>query len=185
MPPMGLELRNFATGNIFNGLGRNVRQQLINSNIRIISRVIIDPRFRGLSLASWLVEQTMPLVEFPIIESLAVMGHVNSFFEKAGMTAYHPKKNARTEILKEALSLVGIQSRDLIDARLVRRKIEKLKPDARRFIDLQISSFLTAYGNKLSERPLIDQVTFVLSRLGERPVYFLWFNPKLKPYIGA
>ena len=59
MPSMGLELRNVATGNVFSGFDRGTRLSLINNNIRCISRVIIEPRFRGLGLASRLVRETM------------------------------------------------------------------------------------------------------------------------------
>ena len=52
MPSTGLELRNIATNNFFTGFGRGTSLSLINNNIRCISRVIIEPRFRGLGLAS-------------------------------------------------------------------------------------------------------------------------------------
>ena len=87
MPSPGLELRNIATGNLFTGFDRAPHLALVNKNIRCIARLIIEPRFRGLGLASWLVRETMPQMYVPIIEALAVMGLVNPFFEKAGMKA--------------------------------------------------------------------------------------------------
>jgi predicted GNAT family N-acyltransferase len=66
--------------------GKKTRLSLINKNVVCITRVIIDPRFRGLGLASRLVRETMGQMGRPIVESAAVMGHVNPFFEKAGMT---------------------------------------------------------------------------------------------------
>ncbi|MCJ7777345.1 MAG: hypothetical protein MUP16_03430, partial [Sedimentisphaerales bacterium] len=74
MPSMGAELRNIATGNVFAGFDNRTRLSLINKNIRCISRVIIEPRFRGLGLASRLVRETMPKMDVPIIEAMAVMG---------------------------------------------------------------------------------------------------------------
>ena len=82
--PAVLQLRNIATGNVFVGLDRSTQLALFNANIRRISRVIIEPRFRNVGLASRLVRETVPLVNVPIVEALAVMGWVNPFFERAG-----------------------------------------------------------------------------------------------------
>ncbi|MDO8302109.1 MAG: hypothetical protein Q7T18_02605, partial [Sedimentisphaerales bacterium] len=87
MPVIGLEVRNIAIGEMFECCqNRKERMKMINENIRCISRVIIEPRYRGLGLAARLVRETMPLLNVPIIEAMAVMGQVNPFFEKAGMT---------------------------------------------------------------------------------------------------
>ena len=48
MPNPRVELRNVATGDIFSGLDRQTELSLINHNVRLISRVIIEPRFRGI-----------------------------------------------------------------------------------------------------------------------------------------
>jgi hypothetical protein len=60
-PKPHVELRSIATGGLFAGLPRRMQLQLVNKNIRCISRVIIEPRFRGLGLAARLVRETMPL----------------------------------------------------------------------------------------------------------------------------
>ena len=88
MPTAGAQMRNIATGGIFAGLDRTTQLKLINKNIRTISRVIIEPRFRSLGLAVRLVRETMPLMNVPFVEALAVMGRANPFFEKAGLTRY-------------------------------------------------------------------------------------------------
>ena len=88
MPTAGAQMRNVATGGIFAGLDKGTRLKLINKNIRTISRVIIEPRFRSLGLAVRLVRETMPLMNVPFVEALAVMGRANPFFEKAGLTRY-------------------------------------------------------------------------------------------------
>jgi len=111
MPVPGLELRNVATDNFFVGFDRSTQLALINKNIRCISRVIIEPRFRGLGLASRLVRKTMPKMDVPIIEAMAVMGLVNPFFEKAGMRAYTAKMPARCVQLTEAFSMVDRRPR--------------------------------------------------------------------------
>ncbi len=179
MPSSGLELRNVATGNIFSGFDRATGLALVNKTIRCISRVIIEPRFRGLGLASILVRETMPRMNVSIIEAMAVMGLVNPFFEKGGMKAYRAKPSARCVQLIEALSMVGIEEAELVWPRKVQRKIEQLLPSEAEFIEQQIKTFLQSYGKRRQMEPGIERTRYVSSKLTFRPVYYIWFNEKI------
>ena len=179
-PTPGLELRNIATGNLFVGLDRSTQLALLNKNIRRISRVIIEPRFRGLGLASRLVRETMPQMHVPIIEVVAVMGLVNPFFEKAGMKAFSAEMPARCVQLAEALSMVGIEEQELIDAPRVQRKLDRLPRAKAQFIELQITQFLQSYGNRRNMPAGPQRTRYTLSKLAARPVYYIWFNPSLE-----
>ena len=178
MPVPGLELRNAATDNFFVGFDRSTQMALINRNIRCISRVIVEPRFRGLGLASRLVRQTMPKMNVPIIEAMAVMGLVNPFFEKAGMKAMTSKMPARYVQLIEAFSMVGIEKPDLIEAEKVQRKLARLPGDETEFIERQIMFFLQSYGHRRNMQTGPERTRYILSRLTARPIYYIWFNPK-------
>jgi hypothetical protein len=178
MPSAGAELRNVATGNTFTGFDNRTRLSLINKNIRCISRVIIEPRFRGLGLASRLVRETMPEINVPIIEAMAVMGMVNPFFEKAGMKAFTGKMPVRCVTLIEAFSEVGIEGEELVDVEGVQRKLEQLGQREGELIERQIRDFLQSYGKRRYERAGLERTGFVLSKLTFRPVYYIWFNPK-------
>jgi len=180
MPSPTLELRNAATGSIFSGFDRATGLAIVNKTIRCISRVIIEPRFRGLSLASTLVHETMPRMNVPIIEAVAVMGLVNPFFEKAGMKAYYAKPAARCIQLIEAFSIVGIEEAEIIWPRKVQRKIESLQPSKAEFIEQQIKTFLQSYGKRRQMEPSIERTRYVLSKLTFRPVYYIWFNEKIE-----
>lgn len=176
--PAVLELRNFATNHIFAGLDRSTQLGLINANIRRISRVIIEPRFRGLGLASRLVRETMPLVNVPIIEALAVMGWVNPFFEKAGMMVYKAPPSADSVQFIEALSLIGIEETELLDPEQVQQKFDRLGDCEARFIEHQIRHFLKSHGRRRDMPPGIELTRYILTKLTARPVYYIWFNPK-------
>jgi hypothetical protein len=180
MPSAGAELRNVATDNFFTGFDRKTRLALINKNIRCISRVIIEPRFRGLGLASRLVRETMPEMDVPIVEAMAVMGMVNPFFEKAGMKAFTGKMPTRCIQLVEAFSAVGIEEEELIDAESVQRKIEQLGQREGKFIESEIGRFLQSYGKRHYEKTGVERTRFVLSKLTYRPVYYIWFNKNLE-----
>jgi len=180
MPSMGSELRNIATGGMFEGLGRKSRLKVINLNIRCIGRVIIDPRFRGVGLASRLVAETMPLMNVPIVESMAVMGNIHPFFEKAGMKAYRGPVPARCVQLTEALSMVGIEEGELLEPGQVQAKLDSLSCEQAQFIDAQIQRFLLSYGKSGDIPAGLERTRFVLSKLTARPVYYIWFNPEMK-----
>lgn len=180
MPSVGAELRNLATDNLFTGLDKGTRLALINRNIRCISRVVVEPRFRGLGLASRLVRETMPKMDVPIIEAMAVMGLVNPFFEKAGMRAYKAKMPGRCAQLVEAFSMIGIEKEELTDSEVVQRKLDRLGRPEAEFIEFQIKHFLQSYGRRRYERAGLERTGFVLSKLTLRPVYYIWLNPELQ-----
>ncbi len=176
---LGQQLRNIATNNFFIGFDQRTQLALLNKYVRRISRLIIEPRFRGLGLAKHLVRETMPIMNFPIIEAVAVMGIVNPFLEKAGMKAYKaPEKTANIR-LKEALSAVGIEQEFWIDPVTVQERIERLPHKLAKFIEAEFRLFLQSYADRRYSRPSLKRTTFVLNKLTDRAVYYIWFNPKL------
>jgi hypothetical protein len=180
MPSIGSELRDVATNGLFSGYDRKTRLSLINKNVVCISRVIIDSRFRGLGLASRLVRETLGQLGRPIVESAAVMGHVNPFFEKAGMRALAGKQSVESVRLIEALSSVGIEESELVDGRRVHEKIDRLGCVESEFIEKEVCKFIGKYGKRRRMSPSFERTEFVLSKLGPRPVYYVWFNPEME-----
>lgn len=183
MAGLDVGLRNAATGNMLAGLDIKTRAELINKNFRCITRVIIEPRFRGLGLGSWLVRETLAKADVPIVEALAVMGAVNGFFEKAGMKAYKGGESRRCAQMKEALGVVGITDDEFADAELVNEKLDKLPEQQKAFVENQIYQFIDRYGKKELVNNSIARMRFVLSKLTDRAIYYIWFNPKIKQLI--
>ena len=178
-PSPSSELRNIATGNLFAGFDRATQLALVNKNIRCISRVIIEPRFRSLGLASRLVRETMPKMNVAIIEAITVMGLVNPFFERASMTAYTAKMPVQCAQLIEAFSMVGIEEQQLTDPKKVQRKLEQLQPSEAEFIEFQIQNFLKRHGKRRNMPPGAERTRYILSKQTFRTVYYIWFNPKI------
>jgi len=174
-----LEMRNVATDNFFADLDRGTQLALVNKNIRRISRVIIEPRFRGLGLASHLARETMPQMNVPIIEAVAIMGRVNPFLEKAGMTAFASEQPVRTVQLIEAFSFLGIEAEQLIEPQKVQRKLDRLSLTETGFIERAIQRFLKSHGRRRNMLPGIERTRYILTRLTARPTYYIWFNPDM------
>jgi GNAT superfamily N-acetyltransferase len=177
MPAPQVALRNAATGGVFCGFGdQRLQLQMVNKYVRCISRVIIEPRYRGLGLASRLVAETMPRLGAAVIEAMSVMGAVHPFFEQAGMKRYEAKPSAGGVQLIEALGMVGIDERKFIDSQAVQDKLDSLTGCEADFIERQIAGFLQHYGKRSRMAPGIERTRYVLGRLTPRPVYYIWFN---------
>lgn len=173
---MGLELRNVALGGLFSGLDTATKLGLINRNIECISRVIIEPRFRGLGLAQKLIRETMPQVGKPIVESVAMMGRVNPFFEKAGMTAYEGALPVRCVRMREVLLRVGVSDSDMVDPEKVESVVGNLRGDEKRLFDREVSNFLKSYGKSGLLGEGLARTRFILHRTGARPAYYVWVD---------
>jgi hypothetical protein len=179
--------RENATGRYFTGLSMSDKIALLNKHFRRISRVIIEPRYRGCGLASMLVKNTMPLLNVTYIEALATMGNFNPFFEKAGMTPYTQAMPKRTKMLLEALSLVGIEQTMLDDAQTVQRKLTQLDHNNKSFIYKHIYRFTGAFGKSRmqsysfeSDILNLKSISWILSKLSLPPVYYIWINQNTK-----
>lgn len=179
MPSPRLELRGKATDNFFSGFDKSTQLGLINKNIRCISRIIIEPRFRGLGLAKRLVQQTMPKMNVPIIEAVAVMGRINPFLEKAGMRPFTSKPSQHFAQFIEGLSIIAIEGKDLIDPQKVQRRLSLLNDEKNEFIEREIKRFLKGYGRRRNMPPGLERTRFILSRLNANPVYYIWFNESI------
>jgi GNAT superfamily N-acetyltransferase len=91
MPVLASRARDLATGGRYRPRSRervDLRDaaMLVNGEIRSISRVVVQPAFRGIGLGVKLVRAILESARSEIVEAHAAMGGVNPFFEKAGMS---------------------------------------------------------------------------------------------------
>lgn len=88
MPTINCQLRDRATGGRYAGMDRSAAIRLLNAEVRCISRVVVDPRWRGLGLAVRLVKHALGTAATRHTEAMAAMGRVHPLFELAGMTRH-------------------------------------------------------------------------------------------------
>jgi hypothetical protein len=177
MPTAVCTARDIATRQLYNGLGRRDKLALLNRDIRRISRVIIEPRYRGCGLAGELVRRTMPFLNVPIIEAMATMGHFNPFFEKAGMSAYNPPQTIDNKIMLESLSIVGIEYDNLKDCSDLQNKIDSLNAKDKEFINNHLRNFACHIKRRSDIDHPAEYIEQIWIKLSIRPVYYIWFNP--------
>lgn len=179
-----VELRRVATGGVFADFDRQTELSLINRNIRSIARVVVEPRFRGIGLATRLVRETMPRMNVPVIEALGVMPKVNPFLERAGMKPFADGTMLRRPLahveLTEALSAVGIEEDRLIDPESVQQMLDELTGPATDFIETRIQGFLKSHGRRRAQPAGLERTRYILGKLTHRPAYYIWFNPNLE-----
>jgi hypothetical protein len=182
-PPLNSRARNQAThGYFLTPPTRSERAKLINRDLRTIARVIIDPQFRSLGLASILVRQTLPLIGTPYIEASAVMGRFHPFFERAGMQRFDVPPDPRKQKLLTAFQNAGIPADLLLDPPALEQKIESLPSPLRLNLLAQIEKHYTTPRQAVFSSKPRPELSWLLPRLTPwlltTPTYFLWHAPE-------
>lgn len=116
MPVLNGPWRREVWPGVFEGGTARERAAALNNasaGVRCISRVIVDPRYRSLGVATMLVRAYLHEPMTPRTEALAVMGRASSFFERAGMTPHAMTPAKRHVRLMRALALAHVTACDL------------------------------------------------------------------------
>jgi ABC-type ATPase with predicted acetyltransferase domain len=99
----------------------------INKQLSIISRVVIQPKYRTIGLGAKLISETLLLVGTPYVEMIAVMAKYSPFAEKAGMQRITQQQSANSiSEVSNTLSELGFDLQLLCSEHYVRQKLESL-----------------------------------------------------------
>jgi GNAT superfamily N-acetyltransferase len=183
--PLSLGARDRATGGRYRtaGMGRTAAGYLVNRELRIISRVVLAPNWRGLGLASRLVAETLPLAGTPYVEALAAMGEMHPMFQRAGMTAYPQQPAPQGERLRAALEAAGIDRAARRRGADLGRAIDALPAGPRRLVEQEVDRWARSYlGAKNHRACRLDReraLDLAARHLDSAPAYYLWRNPCL------
>jgi len=114
IPTLNGSWRKRAWPNYFNSGSKSDDAKTINAQLRYLSRVIIDPRSRGLGIATQLVQEYIKNPQTPCTEALAAMGSVCPFLERAGMRPYKVLPTTDDLRLLDAIEHHNMSITDLI-----------------------------------------------------------------------
>ena len=114
MPTLNGSWRDRAWPGFFTSSNKSDNARLLNKHLRSISRVIVEPRSRGLGIATQLVRAYLERPQTPASEAVAAMGSVCPFFEHAGMQSYDMPPTPIDLRLLDALDHLGLDLIDLI-----------------------------------------------------------------------
>lgn len=166
MPTLNSTVRELAWPGRYRTGDKRVDARRLNRELRTITRVIVDARWRGLGIARRLVRAYLDEPSSEATEAIASMGRLNPFFERAGMTMYRLPLSVRDARLLDALSHAGVDHRRLVDVD------EAVRIGRDPFVESELR--LWANGSR-STRALLKEPTERIAtaagvRLGARPV---------------
>ncbi len=137
-PALSAEARRRALGARYEELPTGIRGRSINRELRTISRVIIEPRFRGLGLASRMVRHALHEAETPCTEAFASMGRLHPFFARAGMQRFDPVPTLAAARFNAVLRAVGIRPELIAASARFQHAIEALPAPLRQTIEREM-----------------------------------------------
>lgn len=176
LPSLSCRMRDWGLHERYGGhLMPRSRAMMLNSELRCISRVVIDPRWRGLGLAVRLVRCALAEPTTIYTEALAAMGKVNPFFERAGMTAYPRPVHGHDARFIAALGRVGLTAQDLAVLGRTFSTINELPPSTRAWLLKERYRWyrLNAGRSAVHETDPCKQLIVARERLLLEPVYYL------------
>ncbi len=101
--------------------GRTEAAIAINAGLRTISRVVVDPRWRGVGVGAALVRAYLATPLTRDTEAVAAMGRACPMFERAGMTRHELAVGEHELGLLRGLRAAGVDVRRLVEARYAER----------------------------------------------------------------
>lgn len=175
LPSLSCTMRDVALRDRYRPLPPQQRATLLNQELRCISRVVVHPQWRGLGLATMLVRAALDDPTTYYTESLAAMGRVHPFFERAGMTAYPRPPHEMDARLNAAMNRTGLRPIDLASLDRVRHRIAALPSTDRDWLVRELRRWYRSRSRRDSEN--LDALLLAAQqRLAFEPVYYLRDN---------
>ncbi|MBI1335859.1 MAG: hypothetical protein GC164_02725 [Phycisphaera sp.] len=186
LPSLACRMRDWALHERYRSITDvRARARLLCDELRVVSRVVVHPQWRGLGLAVRLVRATLENPVTRYTEAIAAMGHVNPFFEVAGMRAYPRPPHPFDQRLRDAFSSAGINPVELAAIGPLGTKIDNMPEHARRWFVREVRTwFARTHRTSRIESTLTTQLELARQRLLCEPVYYL-FDHASHPSPGA
>lgn len=183
MPIVNLHGRTTATSGYFRKPRTDIgKLRLVNKKIRYISRIIVDPRFRKLGLATWILKDTLSRQTVPIVETLTPIDFTNKVFQREGFKLYNNPSPDWYTRFTDALQNVQVKLDTLNCPPAVHFRIAHLPPTKKGFIENEILSFIQHFRHRKGMQNSLNRTAFFCSKIPYPNAYLIWFNPRVPPY---
>lgn len=113
MPTLNDRWRSIAWPGEYDHADQRTRAEAINADLRLISRVIVDPRYRGRGVAVRLVRAYLADPCTRRTEAIAAMAHACPFFARAGMRPIPLEPSQADRRLARVLGRRGVDAESL------------------------------------------------------------------------
>lgn len=161
-PQANSAARNKVLANYYQHFPANVKLKIINYELRTITRLVVLPEFRGVSLASELIRRTIPLTNMRFIEAATVMGNYSNCFARAGMKYYQHEQTAEKQTMQKQLENFGLDYSQEIEA--IAQQFQSLCQTQKQSLLKSMHSFCCHYQRSLrKQRPDIKQLNKYLA----------------------
>lgn len=121
---------------------RRAAMRAINAEVRVISRVIVDPRVRGMGIATGLVRTYLAAPITARTEVIAAMAEACPIFERAGMREAACPPASRVAALRRVLGELDVEPWRMADPRGL---CERLTADGRARLERALRVFADAH----------------------------------------
>ncbi len=121
MPTLNGVWRRLAWGDRYSSGDRSVCARRLNAEVRCVSRVVVEPRWRGVGIAKGLVRTYLSDAMTERTEAVAAMGAACPFFERAGMRAIRIPAGLRDARALDVFAHLGLEEWEACDASRVLR----------------------------------------------------------------
>lgn len=126
MPTLNGVWRRASWGDRYSSGDRRACARRLNAEVRRISRVVVDARWRGVGIAKGLVRAYLDAPLTARTEAVAAMGAACPFFERAGMRARRIPAGHRDARLLDVFAHLGLEEWETCDgARVLRAARER------------------------------------------------------------
>lgn len=153
----------------------------LNAHVRLLQRMVVEPRFRALGVASRLLKAALPQLGVRYVECLAEMGQFCGFLERVGFERKDRCKLSREAArLSQTLMRLGVRVESLLNPRNRRAVLARLTCEDREKIERQLIGLCRSRietgagrlrGRRVAPEALLQRA---LLRLHCQPEYFLW-----------
>lgn len=180
MPFSQLRARTKPTDGFFNKPEKlGDRLKLLGENVRYIARVIVDPRFRRLGIATKLIKETLSLQGVPLIEAITPIDWTNRMFVKAGFTLYRNPAPVWYRKMMGGIKKIGLEPDFKLLPETLQHRINSLTRAQTKHFNWQIHDFMYHFRHRADMSQGIERTRFILSKIPYPEAYLIWKNPEL------
>lgn len=134
--------RRLAFGSVYTAASVEASTHFIQRDFRTITRVVVEPRFRGAGVSKLMLREAMKHHETRFLESMAVMARFVPFFQRAGFREYDTGLSIHDCRYLGALENIGLDLATLCKAQDLHAMVDGLVKDTRRFLRSETERWL-------------------------------------------
>lgn len=153
---------------------RKQNLRLVNANILYISKLIVDPRYHNLGLATWLLKETIALQHVPYIESLTPIDYTNKIFAHCGFTTLYNPAPPYYARLVTALTAAGVGAALYDHPHQVNLRIERMPAEQKAIVLYEMQRFANHFKSHGSGPHSLERTAYILGKLSYPQAYHLY-----------